>query len=194
MIFVGSIVVFAALVFGVTAAQAVLYPGLLDTQVEVPPHNFNEHTHPGGSPLRISIPALGVDAAVIDVGIAKSGHMAVPQSFTEVGWYRYGPAPGELGSAVMAGHVDNGLGLKAVFARLDELNIGNDIYVTMSDGRKLHFVVSDIEVYAYQSVPSSVVFGQQDTARLNLITCEGAWVQGDKTYDHRVVIFSTLVS
>jgi sortase (surface protein transpeptidase) len=85
------------------------------------------------APARIRIPSIGVDAFVQDVGIGKSGNMAVPTNYDDVGWYRYGPAPGEKGSAVIDGHVDNGFGLPAVFSRLSELEAGDDIYIDTED-------------------------------------------------------------
>src|SRR5688572_8435793 len=59
-------------------------------------------------PTRLEIPSLGIDAAVQEVGITKKGTMGVPRGYDEAGWYKYGAAPGELGSAVLAGHLDNG--------------------------------------------------------------------------------------
>ena len=70
--------------------------------------------------MRISIPAIKVDAKIQEVGITAKGNMAAPRTFSEVGWYKYGPRPGETGSAVLAGHVDNGIAFPAVFSKLDK--------------------------------------------------------------------------
>ena len=145
-------------------------------------------------PLRIIIPALSINASIQDVGVNILGNMKAPNNFTDVAWYKYGTVPGTQGSAVIAGHVDNGLGLSGVFKHLSDIKIGGDIYIDTVDGTELHFVVSDIQIYPYNSVPTQTLFGQKDAARLNLITCEGTWVGGRDTYDHRLVVYTTLVT
>jgi LPXTG-site transpeptidase (sortase) family protein len=144
-------------------------------------------------PSRMYIPSLNIDANVQHVGIAASGNMGVPSNFTDVGWYRYGTVPGQRGSAVIDGHVDNGLSLPGVFKRLSEIKVGDDVYIEDSEGQKLHFVVYDVEVYPYKSVPMKTVFAASGTANLNLITCEGSWLQSGRTYDHRIVVYTKLV-
>src|SRR6185369_4384139 len=62
----------------------------------------------GRTPTRLRIETAGVNAPVQRVGVGKSGNMAVPTNYTDVGWYREGVVPGEAGSAVIDGHVDNG--------------------------------------------------------------------------------------
>src|ERR1039457_7041885 len=76
---------------------------------------------PLSTPVRLVISALHIDAKVQDVGITKNGNMATPNNFTDVGWYKYGALPGEMGSAVIAGHVDDGLALPGVFKHLGDL-------------------------------------------------------------------------
>lgn len=150
--------------------------------------------HPASLPSRILIPALAIDAPVQRVGVNAKGNMAAPSNFTDVAWYKYGTVPGMKGSAVMAGHVDNGLGLPGVFKNLEDIRAGDDVFIIDRKGRQLHFEVTDIEVYPYKAVPIGELFGRHDVSRLNLITCEGEWVPGDKTYDHRMVIYTELVS
>lgn len=148
----------------------------------------------GDVPMRLSIPALSIDAAVQETGLTKVGAMGTPSNFTDVAWYKYGPAPGQVGSAVIDGHVDNGLSLAGVFKHLGDINVGDDVYVTTQSGQQLHFRVSDIEIYPYKDAPSNLIFERNDAVRLNLITCDGTWVKGDKTYNERLVVYTTLVS
>jgi LPXTG-site transpeptidase (sortase) family protein len=144
-------------------------------------------------PVRLEIANIGVKAYVQHVGITKSGKMAVPSNYTDAGWYRYGTVPGEKGSAVMDGHLDNAAGLPGVFKRLNELEIGDEIVVETKDAKKLTFAVTSVESYNYKEVPLERLFNRNDKARLNLITCEGAWIQGEKTYDRRLVVFAELL-
>ncbi|MES2203320.1 MAG: class F sortase [Patescibacteria group bacterium] len=142
-------------------------------------------------PTRLRIPALGVDAHVQQVGVAKSGNLAVPTNFTDVGWYRAGPKPGEAGSAVVDGHVDNGLGVPAVFKNVQNLNPGDEILIDNASGT-LRFVVQSVAVYPRKEVPLQQLFHGDGVPRLNLITCEGEWLADQKTYDHRVVVYAVL--
>ncbi|MDB5266235.1 MAG: peptidase sortase [Parcubacteria group bacterium] len=144
-------------------------------------------------PTRLAIPSLGIDANVQHVGINAKGNMATPNNFTDVSWYKPGTVPGEIGSAVMAGHVDNGLALSGVFKHLEDLKPGDDVYVTRGDGTTLHFRVDEAILYPYQDVPTSSVFTSADGIHLNLVTCTGDWVPGQKTYDQRLVVYTTLV-
>ncbi|MDR3571627.1 MAG: class F sortase [Candidatus Pacebacteria bacterium] len=148
---------------------------------------------PGEYPSRLIIPALSIDAHVQDLGINSIGNMQAPDNFVDVGWYKYGAVPGYTGSAVIDGHVDNGLGLAGVFIHLDQIQVGDDVYIKAINGTMLHFVVSDVEIYPYKSVPTDLIFNQNDSARLNLITCDGTWVHGQDTYNERLVVFTKLV-
>lgn len=124
----------------------------------------------------------------------EQGQMKAPSNFKDVGWYRYGTVPGQLGSAVMDGHVDNGLSLGGVFKRLGDIKVGDDVYVIAKDGSELHFIVRGVETYPYTTGPTERIFGANDVARLNLITCAGTWVRGDQTYSDRLVVYTTFVA
>lgn len=184
------ITVIATGIFGLTIVRASLFSP--DTEIDVPVETETVE-NPAHYPERIRIPRLGIDTAIQHVGVNGKGNMAVPNNFTDVGWYKYGPAPGESGSAVLAGHVNNGLGLSGVFEHLSDLEVGDDIYITRADGTEVHFVVAGKRAYPYGEAPAEVIFNPQGSVRLNLITCEGKWVKEDKTYDQRLVVFTKLV-
>jgi LPXTG-site transpeptidase (sortase) family protein len=184
-----AIVAVALIVFAVTLARATLFaPG----EALGPAPAAVSVVEPGDVPMTLSIPVLGIHAAVQQTGITKSGAMGTPTNFTDVAWYKYGPAPGQVGSAVIDGHVDNGLSLAGVFKHLGDIKVGDDLYVTTKSGQELHFGVTDIEVYPYKDTPNDLIFNRTDKVRLNLITCQGTWVKGDKTYDERLVVFAEL--
>jgi sortase (surface protein transpeptidase) len=150
-------------------------------------------------PATISIPAIGVDASVEDLGLSAGDHMAMPTSFTTVGWYKYGPVPGAIGTAVMYGHLDNGLGIEGVFKNLDKLAPGDTIVVTDASGTAHTFVVNSLTSYPYQAVPDSALEGTpgEQGSHLNLITCTGKWVYDSTegmTYNQRLVVSATLQS
>lgn len=149
------------------------------------------------SPIRIVIPAVSIDGNVIPVGIGKTGNMAVPVKFSDVGWYRYGPVPGQKGNAVMAGHVDNGSGEPGTFYNLKNVKVGDEVFVENTLGEKIKFVVKAIRLVDYSN-PSKEdmdsIFGKSDQEHLNLITCEGTWIPEKKTYSNRLVIFTERVT
>ena len=152
-------------------------------------------------PARLRIPAIGVDASVMNVGRNAQGLMDAPTSqavnspyWTHVFWYDPGAAPGQAGNAVIAGHVDRVGGDPAVFWSLKDLTPGAEILVTTRQGADLHFVVNRVVTYA-ATVSSAealnAVFGSTTGHHLNLITCSGVWTgQG---YDQRLVVFTTQV-
>ena len=144
-------------------------------------------------PSRLIIPSLHIDAHVQMTGVNVNGNMGTPNNFTDVAWYKYGTTPGKVGSAVIDGHVDNGLALAGVFKHLVDIQTGADVYITTIGGVNLHFVVSSINMYDYKSAPVKDIFSDQGVAQIRLVTCGGTWVPSDRTYDKRVVVTATLV-
>lgn len=175
-------------IFSATLVRAFFYAP--DSEIEVPQAEV-EHSD-AVIPKRIRIPALAIDTAIQEVGVTVAGNMGTPSNFTDAGWYKYGPAPGQRGSAVIAGHVNNGLGLSGVFEHLGDLKAGDDIYIERADGKEVHFIVTGKKSYPYNDAPEEVIFNPAGSIRLNLITCEGKWVKEDKTYDQRLVVFTKL--
>lgn len=190
--FIFSIIAIAGGAFATTGVRALLYNP--DTEVSAPPQaqiaEAQEVAIPISNPARLRIPAISVDAEVQHVGVNDQGNMANPSNFKDVGWYKYGPQPGASGSAVIAGHLDNGLGLAAVFKRLDELKAGDEITVEAEDGSMRRFKVTGSRTYSYTDVPVEVIFNPSGSTRLNLITCAGNWIAKEKTYDTRLVVFA----
>lgn len=190
----GSIMI-ASTVFVVTYVHATRYSDAADltyisqiTNTPIEASKDASELHP----LRLLVPSVGIDAAVQNVGLTKKGNMAVPTNFTDVAWYKLGSVPGKLGSAVIDGHVDNALSLDGVFKHLRDIKIGDSVYVETTSGEKLEFIVKNVETYAHESVPLDRIFNDKTGVYLNLITCAGDWVQADKDYDHRLVVYTEL--
>ena len=139
-------------------------------------------------PSQLSIPSVSINAPIVQVGINAMGEMDVPDGRTKnVGWYKYGTVPGDIGSAVIDAHV------YAAFNKLRYLKVGGDIYVTTDAGKTLHFKVTDSRVYTLNEVPLQQLFNQNDGRHLNLITCAGKFSSALNTYDHRLIVYATLV-
>ncbi len=137
----------------------------------------------------IVIPSIELDDVVINVGLNDKGEMAVPDGSTNnVGWWKDGTVPGQDGSAVMDAHVF------AAFKRLHELAAGDDIYIINENAQKLHFVVDETKYYALADMPLEYIFHRAGGSHLDLITCAGTFQRSMGTYDHRLVVYSTLVN
>jgi sortase A len=137
-------------------------------------------------PSRLTIPTIKLTASIKPVGTDSQGAMAVPVIPNTVGWYKNGTVPGALGSAVLDAHV------YLAFKNLKKIKTGDSIYVETQNGSKLRFIVSRIASYLYTNVPMTTLFSLNDDKHLNLITCAGAWLADQGTYDHRLAVYTTL--
>jgi Sortase domain len=145
----------------------------------------------GSAPLRLVIPAIGVATPLVRLGLEADGGMEVPGDFGRAGWFAEGPAPGQVGPAVIAGHVDSRTG-PAVFYRLRELRPGDRIRVERADGSRLRFVVEGARSYPKDGFPTGAVFGPVPGAALRLITCAGAFDRARGGYRDNLVVFARL--
>jgi len=149
-----------------------------------------EGTRAVGMPVRLTIPAIGVDGAVAPVGVDATNTMETPADPYGVAWYKYGARPGARGSAVLAGHVDYaGIG-PVVFWNLRFLTPGAEIFVTDDAGRRWCFVVTANENYRLGQFPGERVFNDSGETSLNLITCSGDFDPVTRSYDQRTVVYA----
>ena len=146
---------------------------------------------PGGTPVRIAIPALQVSADITNLGLNRNGTVEVPDNPDEAGWYRKGPKPGEPGSAVILGHVDSKVG-PAVFYRLKNLDRGDQIGVKLDSGMMAYFEVARVAHYANEDFPRQKVYADKpDRPALNLVTCGGRYDEEAGGYQSNVVAYTT---
>jgi len=141
-------------------------------------------------PKLLEIPKLEISAKVQYVGLNSKNEMDVPSNNSDVAWFSLGAVPGRKGSAVIAGHLDGMSGKPAIFWNLHKLEIGNDIYIIDNSGDKKHFQVVSIEKYETGFAPMEKIFGLNDGAYLNLITCSGKWDKTKNNYGERLVVFA----
>ena len=108
--------------------------------------------------MRLTVPAIGVETPLVRLGLEPDRTMQVPEDFGRAGWFAEGPAPGQPGPAVIAGHVDSRTG-PAVFYRLRDLRPGDHIDVTRADRTRLRFVVDTTHSFPKTRFPTDAVFG-----------------------------------
>ena len=135
---------------------------------------------------RLSIPAIGVQAGIIPVGVTERGELAIGRSVRDVYRWRAGVLPGQQGSAVLAGHTwSKGPG---VFDRLGALEIGDRVVV----GRNRFLVTRVRRVREMSRSEVAALFSDRGKARLVLITC------GDRNnltgvYRSRIIVSARLL-
>jgi hypothetical protein len=147
---------------------------------------------PMSVPVSLRIPAIGVNARVISLGLDASGGVAVPPLSTPfvTSWYDRGPAPGQDGPAVLLGHVDAaGVG-PAVFYKLGDLVPGDLVYVTRKDHRTVVFRVTAVTLYPERDFPAKEVYGYTPHPTLRLITCGGDYDERTHHYLDRTIAFA----
>jgi hypothetical protein len=140
------------------------------------------------SPVWVAVPGLGVDAPVEPVSVRDDGQMALPDDVDRLGWYRFGPAPGADGSAVLAGHVDDvtqGLG---ALAPLRDAEPGAEVVVTDAAGAVTRWQVLSRETVAKQALPLDRLFARSGPPRLVLVTCGGPILPDVGGYRDNVVV------
>lgn len=145
------------------------------------------------SPVWLRIPALGVAASVGPLGLNADGGVQVPKNPEELGWYRFGPSPGQHGSAVILGHLDSKTG-PAIFYRLKSLRRGEKIVVTLADHTVVHFQVDRVVTYPNAKFPALKVYGSRGRPALQLVTCGGPYDHHTHSYTANVVVYTFLVS
>jgi LPXTG-site transpeptidase (sortase) family protein len=165
-------------------------PRILPETGSVPAANTVGAAENTGTPIRIKIPAIAVDAAIEKVALTASASLDIPKNPLDTGWYDLGPRPGETGSAVMDGHVDWYNGATAVFANLDKLIPGDTITIQDEDGSTVNFLVSEIRRYDPATEATDVFVSNDGKAHLNLITCDGVWDKKTQQYSQRLVVFA----
>jgi sortase (surface protein transpeptidase) len=144
-------------------------------------------------PVALSIPAIGLSVPLSQLGLNPDGTVQVPTDFQEPGWFEPGPSPGQLGSAVILGHVDSYQG-PAVFFLLRTLLTGDHVDVTLADGTIADFAVYTVVQYSKSGFPSQLVYDPHGYSALQLVTCGGTFDSQTGHYLSNIVVYTSLVS
>ncbi|MGR6965695.1 class F sortase [Geodermatophilus sp. URMC 61] len=143
------------------------------------------------APVRVRVPAIGVDSELLRLGTDASGVLVPPDDFTRAGWFADGAVPGDVGPAVVAGHVDS-LDGPAVFSRLRDLAAGDEVLVDRADGTTARFTVTGVGRYPKDDFPTEAVYGPTPRAELRLVTCGGDFDRSRRSYLDNVVVSARL--
>lgn len=144
------------------------------------------------SPTWIEIPRIGARSTLPPLGLNPDRTVELPSVHEpmQAGWYRYSPTPGEIGPAVVLGHV-NGDGMDGIFARLRELRPGDEIRIGRQDGQVARFVVHRMAQEPKHGFPADEVYGDTTDPQLRLITCGGSFDSTARSYRDNIIAFAT---
>jgi sortase (surface protein transpeptidase) len=142
-------------------------------------------------PVQISIPAIGVNARVIRLGLNPDRTIEVPTNLADTGWFEPGPEPGEQGSAVIVGHLESLAG-PGVFDRLRELRVGQTITIRLEDGSTVRYVADSMIRVPKSHFPTNRVYAQTKQPTLRLITCAGKMNAATGYHPDNYIVFASL--
>ena len=180
------------------AAAALLTLGLLlctawlllaNGQLDQPRPQPDTTTTTGG-PATITIPAIGVQAPIVGVGLQADGAMQLPEP-DQVGWYKLGPRPGEGGPAVLVGHLYYRRTGPAVFYHLDKLRPGDEILIGQRGGTTTRFLVGRLERHPKTALPTSRIWTDATRPLLRLITCGGSLDRTTGHYRDNLIVYAS---
>lgn len=185
---------------GTTPAPSTAAAAAAATAVPVPAVPTQDGRIGAGSgpvtvPARLELPSLDVSSAVGPVGVDGEGDLEIPEDVAEVGWYRFGPRPGDpAGSTVLSGHVDSAEQGKGAFFRLRDLKPGDPVVIRGSDGRTWRYRVVSREEWPKSEVPLDRIFSRSGAARLTLVTCGGGFREDVRSYQDNIAVTAVPVS
>ncbi|MFD5407267.1 class F sortase [Streptomyces griseorubiginosus] len=141
------------------------------------------------APSSLSLPRLGLRAAIEAVGVSADGQVEVPEDPQRVGWYRFSPAPGSgEGSSVVVGHVDSdGRGL-GVLVSLNDVRRGDRVVVVRTDGKQVGYRITSRRTVSKTDLAASGAFRREGPAVLTLITCTGPYRPDEGGYQNNLVV------
>ena len=147
---------------------------------------------PAAAPVQVSIPALGISSPLLHLGLLPDGSLDVPRGddFDTAAWYEGSPRPGDVGPAVIEGHVSSAANGPSVFFSLSTVAVGDRVDVLRVDGSTVSFEVYDVQQFPKDGFPTLQVYGNTPGSELRLITCGGTIAESNGRYTDNVVVFA----
>lgn len=146
------------------------------------------------TPTKVSVPSIAAESSLVATGLQPDGSLAVPpvDRPMQASWYDQSPTPGEVGPAIVLGHV-NGNGQPGIFAELNEVAAGQEVIVDRADGSQAVFRVSHVDNFRKDSFPTDLVYNDTPNSQLRLITCGGEYDAANRSYLSNVIVYADLV-
>jgi LPXTG-site transpeptidase (sortase) family protein len=161
-----------------------------DDETPVAPAVIENYQVAADLPRTLIVQKLGIKARVLPMGVNADGSMQAPVNINDSGWYNASAKPGTKGATVIDAHA-SGASRHGLFAYLDTLKAGDTLSIEKGDGQLLNYEVTATETVPMNDVDMRKVLTPQGTAEgMNLITCTGTWLPDQKTYNHRVIVYT----
>ena len=146
-------------------------------------------------PRVLYINKLHIAARIMPMGVNNDGSIQAPGNIYDAGWYNGSVKPGDIGAMFIDGHA-SGPTREGLFAYLDTLAAGDEIQVEKGDGSRLTYRVVTTETVPLDSLDmKKALLPPNGTLRgLNLMTCTGEWIEGQETYNQRVIVYAEQIS
>ncbi len=146
-------------------------------------------------PRRMRIAGLDIDMPVRATGVLADGQMQLPKNPGVIGWYQFGPAPGEpRGSTVLGGHVDSVKRGVGPLARLASTEVGDRIVVTTADGTPIRYTVHSVARITKAALPVDWLFRPDGAHQLAVVTCGGRFLPEAGGYEDNIVVVARPVA
>jgi len=213
--FIGAAVTHApggsAVTVAVTRPSRPLPTTTLPSPPTLTPRSMSLNAAPIAVPVVVEIPSIHVVSNLLAVGMTAAHAMAAPEGganspyWGDTFWYRGGSVPGAVGTATIAGHIDNRYGQYAVFGLLSKLVKGDLILIRYTKrGLTERFVVTSTHAYTLAQTTTkpvlNLIYGTgppagrpaqpsaDGLAHLSLVTCAGTWDYAIATHNERLVV------
>lgn len=163
-------------------------------EVVVAPAVQAEYKVAADMPRMLSIESIGVNARVLPMGVNPDNSLQAPVNIYDSGWYDGSAKPGQPGAALIDAHA-SGPTRQGLFAYLDTMQKGDRVKLERGDGEMLEYEVVAVETTALDAVDMQKVLKPYGDATegLNLITCTGKWLQQQRTYNQRAIVYTQRV-
>jgi hypothetical protein len=145
------------------------------------------------TPVSLRVPAIALSVPLSLLGLNADGSVQAPTNDIEPGWFDLGPSPGQIGSAVILGHVDTYQG-PGVFFNLRTLLPGDQVQVSLADGAVINFAVTSVVMYSKAQFPAQEVYQSHGSSALQLVTCGGTFDTQTGHYLSNIVVYTSFVS
>lgn len=144
-------------------------------------------------PTWVDVPSIGARSSLVQLGLNPDRTVQVPpvSQPLQAGWYKYSPTPGQVGPAVILGHID-GDHKKGIFWKLSDVKVGDSVEVGRATAGTLTFTVTKVDEIAKSSFPTNAVYGNTSDPQLRLITCGGSFDAAKKSYRDNIIVYAKL--